>query len=160
MIRLLLIILGVSASAAELPLMPMPQKVTLGSGAMPLGAGFGVTVGGYSDARLESAVKRFTARVSQQTGIPLSLLDANGVTLQIRCRERGAEYPALGEDESYQLDVSGSGARLSAPMLVGVLRGLETFAQLIGPGPDGFQVPAVHIEDKPRFAWRGLMLDV
>jgi hexosaminidase len=158
----LLLILGASAfaSAAELPLMPMPQKVALGNGAMPIGAGFGVTLSEYSDARLESAVKRFTARVARQTGMPMSLFDAKGATLQIRCRERGAEYPVLGEDESYQLDVSSSGARLSAPMRTGVLRGLETFAQLIGPGPDGFQVPAVHIEDTSRFPWRGLMLDV
>ena len=41
----------------------------------------------------------------------------------------------------------------------GALHGLATFAQSIEPGPDGFQVAAVHIEDRPRFPWRGLMLD-
>src|SRR5208282_349188 len=40
------------------------------------------------------------------------------------------------------------------------LRGLATFAQLAEPGPHGFEIPAVHIEDSPRFPWRGLMLDV
>ena len=40
------------------------------------------------------------------------------------------------------------------------IHGLATFAQLIQPGPDGFQVAAVSIEDRPRFPWRGLMLDV
>jgi hexosaminidase len=156
----LIFLFSSAASAQTLPLMPMPANVTMGTGAMQIGGGFGVTFSGYSDARLESAVQRFTARVAQQTGIPVSLFDAKGATLQIRCGKRGADYPSLGEDESYQLDVSSSGARLSAPMLTGVLRGLETFAQLIGPGPDGFQVAAVHIEDKPRFPWRGLMLDV
>jgi hexosaminidase len=37
---------------------------------------------------------------------------------------------------------------------------METFLQLIEPGPGGFTVPALHIEDRPRFIWRGLMLDV
>src|ERR1700689_5577035 len=37
---------------------------------------------------------------------------------------------------------------------------MATFAQLIQPGPDGFQVTGVHIEDRRRFPWRGLMLDV
>jgi hexosaminidase len=80
--------------------------------------------------------------------------------LLIDCQSRGNDYPALGEDESYQLDVLSTGARLQARTVTGALRGLETFAQLIGPGLDGFEVPAVHIEDQPRFPWRGLMLDV
>ena len=37
---------------------------------------------------------------------------------------------------------------------------METFAQAIVPGAEGFEVPAMHIEDRPRFPWRGLMLDV
>jgi len=78
-------------------------------------------------------------------------------TLSIDCRGGGSEYPALGEDESYSLDVSPLEARLQAATVTGALRGLETLAQLIGSGPD---VQSVHIEDKPRFPWRGLMLDV
>ncbi len=41
----------------------------------------------------------------------------------------------------------------------GALHGLETFAQLILPGAEGFEVASVHIEDHPRFPWRGLMID-
>ena len=37
---------------------------------------------------------------------------------------------------------------------------MATFAQLVAPGPEGFQAAAVHIEDQPRFPWRGLMMDV
>jgi hypothetical protein len=47
-----------------------------------------------------------------------------------------------------------------AATVAGALHGLETFAQLVGPGAEGFRVPAIHIEDRPRFPWRGLMLDV
>ncbi len=72
----------------------------------------------------------------------------------------GPEYPTLGEDESYTLDVSGAEARIQAATAEGAIHGLATFAQLIQPGPDGFQVAGVHIEDRPRFPWRGLMLDV
>jgi hexosaminidase len=56
--------------------------------------------------------------------------------------------------------VAPDGARLKAATVAGALHGLETFAQLVGPGAEGFQVPAIHIEDSPRFPWRGLMLDV
>src|SRR5438270_12328222 len=39
------------------------------------------------------------------------------------------------------------------------MRGFETFAQLVTPDDQGFEVAAVHIEDQPRFPWRGLMID-
>ncbi len=51
-------------------------------------------------------------------------------------------------------------ARIAAPTPVGALHGIETFLQLVSPGQGGFAVPALRIEDKPRFAWRGLMIDV
>jgi hexosaminidase len=153
------------ASAAPLPLMPLPQKLTTSAGALTIDSKFTIAVSGYADSRLESAVKRFTARLAKQTGLPLPLpngrgSDAREAALLVECRERAPEYPTLGEDESYQLDIAASGARLGARTISGVLRGLETFTQLVGPGPDGFQAPAVHIDDQPRFPWRGLMLDV
>ena len=164
-IVLALLLIPTELSAAPLPLMPLPQKLITSAGALQIDSEFTLAVSAYSDARLESAVKRFTARLAKQTGLPISLLnlpsrDREGAVLLIECRQRAPEYPALGEDEAYQLDISSSGGRLTARTITGVLRGLETFAQLVGPGPDGFQAPAVHIEDQPRFPWRGLMLDV
>ena len=48
---------------------------------------------------------------------------------------------------------------LAAPNPLGVLHGLQTFLQLVQITPQGFAVPAVTIDDQPRFPWRGLMLD-
>jgi hexosaminidase len=146
------------ARAAPLPLMPMPRQAAQAQGELKIDSSFSVATNGYSDFRLGAAVKRFLARVERQTG--QSLTKADEATLLIECRERGSDYPALGEDESYELDVSNTAASLRARTVIGVLRGLETFSQLIGPGRQGWRVPAVHIEDQPRFAWRGLMLDV
>ena len=114
-----------------------------------------------ADPRLGEAIDRMIARLSRETGIPLSAGRplAGRVTLTVECGP-GGRYPALGDDESYQLDVDASGARLSAPTVYGALDGIETFLQLVTPSTSGFEVPAVHIEDRPRFAWRGLMLDV
>ena len=146
--------------AAPLSLMPMPRKVEVAPGTLSIDANFKVGTSGYSDFRLEAAIKRLTSRIERQTGLTIAAPGNHETTLLIACRQAGPEYPALGEDESYQLDVSSSAARLDAPTVTGALRGLETFLQLIGPGPGGFQIPAAHIEDRPRFQWRGLMLDV
>ena len=78
----------------------------------------------------------------------------------IQCDARVEPVQQLGEDESYRLEITPQQARLTAPNPLGVLRGLETFLQLVEPGPKAFQVPVVDIEDHPRFPWRGLHLDV
>ena len=144
-------------SAAELPLMPLPSKAILSEGRLRVDSSFRVGLNGYSDLRLMAAVDRFVARVSRQTGIPM--LPGKAATLEVECKERGSLVPALGEDESYHLEIRPDQASLEARTVTGAIRGLETFAQLIRPGPDGFQAPTVIIEDHPRFPWRGLMLD-
>ena len=152
-----LTILGAAgmAHAAAPALMPMPAKMDLAAGALPIDATFGVAAD--TNARLAPAVKRFLARVALQTGIFPSPAGAAS-TLRIACAPCTAS-PVLGEDESYQLDVTPSGANLQASSVSGALHGLETFLQLVQPGPGGFQAPAAHIADQPRFPWRGLMLD-
>jgi len=130
--------------------MPMPAKVVAGSGSLTIDETFSISTARCSDARMSRAAKRTQDRIGRQTGIPIR---GGKAVLQVEC---GPD----GDDESYQLDVSPGGARLKATTGTGALRGLETFVQLIEPGPNGFFAGAIHIEDRPRFPWRGLMLDV
>ena len=142
-------------------LMPMPAGLVAGQGQLAIDVNFRAALSGNCGPRLEAGLSRLVNRISRQTGIPMSSGIEHGGTapLVVECGTSGTEWPALGEDESYRLDVSSSSARLSAATVLGALRGMETFSQLIGPGGDGFSAPAVHIEDHPRFAWRGLMID-
>jgi len=154
---------GLGAQAAEVPpLMPMPAKLEMGAGVLAIDQKF-TSAATLAEPRLEGALNRLAGRLSRQTGMAIPRMKpAAGVrpTLRVECAARGALYPALGEDESYQLDVTTGGATLKAATVDGALRGLETFAQLVGAGASGFAAPEVHIEDRPRFPWRGLLLDV
>jgi hexosaminidase len=148
--------------ASEPVLMPMPVKVQATPGRFAIDANFVVETVGAANAQLAPAVRSFLSRVARQTGVlyaPVAPAQADARRLTIECAG-GPEYPALGEDESYTLDVSDTEARIKAATAEGAIHGLATFAQSIQPGPDGFQVAGVHIEDRPRFPWRGLMLDV
>jgi hexosaminidase len=148
--------------AAAPALMPMPVKVETAPGKLAINANFVVETVGGANARLAPAVRSFLARVSRQTGVlyaPVPPPAADARRLVIDC-QGGTQYPALGEDESYTLDVSAAEARIRAATAAGAIHGLATFAQLIQPGTDGFEVAGVHVEDRPRFPWRGLMLDV
>ncbi len=63
--------------------------------------------------------------------------------------------------ESYALDVTPQGIRISARDDAGLFRGTTTLWQLLTQDAKrgSVKVPALHIRDQPRFAWRGLMLD-
>lgn len=65
-----------------------------------------------------------------------------------------------GGPEAYRLDVRPDQVVARAGTTDGLMRALVTLRQLLVVGPDGAQAPAVHIEDRPAFAWRGLSLDV
>jgi hexosaminidase len=82
--------------------------------------------------------------------------------IEARTGEVAAGAPELVTDpslpsEAYVLDVSDSGIRITAAGAKGHFYGKQTLRQLTGA--DG-RVPAVRIEDSPRFRWRGLHLDV
>jgi hexosaminidase len=148
-------------SNMPLNIMPLPAKVERGDGSLKIDAGFRIAFVGYREPRLERAGQRFLHQIRRQTGIVLLPSNKTGgaATLEINTDHENKAIQELGEDESYTLDVSSSGAKLRAANPLGALRGLQTFLQLIAITPDGFSVPAVHIEDRPRFLWRGLMID-
>src|ERR1035438_6628640 len=151
------------AFAAAPALMPLPVTVRPGTGKLTLDATFKAALVSAPDARpdprLDASIGRFVVRLSRQTGIPMLGLKDAAPKLRIECAGVGGDYPALGEDESYTLDVTSEGALLKAPTRAGAMHGLATFGQLVALGKDGFEVAAVHIEDTPRFPWRGLMMD-
>ena len=131
-----------SLLAAGPALMPMPVKLQPAAGRFPIDANFVVETVGGANARLAPGVRSFLARISRQTGViyaPAPPAAADAHRLVIDCAG-GPEYPSLGEDESYTLDVSAAEARIQSATAEGALRALATFAQLVQPGPDGFQV--------------------
>jgi hexosaminidase len=149
-------------SGPQFRLMPMPVSLQLGAGALPIAASFSVRIEGYREPRIDRAVQRFLRDLSHETGIPIRNQTTNpaNVTLVIRAEHASQPIQEVGEDESYTLDVSASNAKLAAPNPLGVMHGLQTFLQLVEVTPAGFVAPAVHIEDSPRFPWRGLTIDV
>ncbi len=102
------------------------------------------------------------AILRRSTGYPLPVSAGGGtrdaIALSLSGREKG---------EGYRLAVTKAYVRLEAGSAEGLFRGVQTLRQLlpaaiesptVRPGP--WTVPGVAIEDAPRFAWRGTMLDV
>lgn len=143
--------------SSQTDLLPVPASLTPGEGAMSLDSGFTVSTAACRDERVGRSATRLLRRVEAQTG--LRLFPGRSPGLDIACGPAPHKVQQAIEDESYTLQVTPQGARLTAPTPYGALRGVETFLQLIEPAADGWQVRAVKIEDRPRFPWRGLLID-
>lgn len=150
---------------STLNVMPLPQEVKLTAGKFRLASTATVYVGGGGHSRVYGAASRFLRQVSDRTG--LNFMTEGYVTpqdtvksspIQISCRRAGKLV--LGEDESYTLTVTPQTITLVAETDLGALRGLATLQQLVAADDDGYYVPTLVITDKPRFPWRGILLDV
>ncbi|MCP5045577.1 MAG: family 20 glycosylhydrolase [bacterium] len=151
----------------SLSLMPVPEKVVLKDGAFRVTDEFTAAIdgpGGSSPgSRVHKAVRRMLARLAGRTGFFFKNNDirvnAKPGKDALRVSFKRMGKPELYEDESYHLEVNPVGVRLTAETGIGVLRGLETVLQLLSGDKEGYYLPAVVIDDKPRFAWRGLLID-
>jgi hexosaminidase len=149
---------------ARVRLMPLPSSIQRGQGSLPLNAQFHAAFSGNHDMRADAALDRFLARLDRHCGNIRRMQhsatqDATNI-LTLKVAGPGGAVQSLDEDESYKLNVTPQQATLTAATDVGAMRGLETFFQLVSMQDGGCQVPAVTIDDTPRFRWRGLELDV
>lgn len=148
------------AQSVETALMPLPAHMTLGEGQFLIDGNFNISFDGYTEPRLILARERFMKTLFARTGVPLPAASQDRpANFTIKTTAASKPVQELGEDETYRLKVSSTAVELSAPNPLGVLHGLQTFLQLVRITPQGFAAPAVAIDDEPRFAWRGLMID-
>jgi hexosaminidase len=151
---------ALAQTGKPLPMVPLPLTSVSGTGSLSVDHGLKVVFNGYTEPRLDRARTRFLEILSRETGIPeLPVSPVKPFQLVIRTAGPSAPVQQLGEDESYHLEVTATGALLTAPNPLGALHGLQTFLQLIHNTTEGFAVSSTTIDDKPRFPWRGLMID-
>jgi hexosaminidase len=123
---------------------------------------FPMTVSGSRDSIVERALERFRDQLSRETGIPLLRQSSHSEhpTLLVHADHGSEKVQKAEEDESYDLEITSAGAKLTAPNPLGILHGLETFLQLVDTTEQSFAIPVLTIHDRPRFPWRGMLIDV
>lgn len=148
--------ISVGKARAEVSLLPVPQSVSVPNGVAPIGGGVQIVWDTRPTPLLQRAAARFTTRLAAIAG-PAGQGDP--YVLHLSAGPDRA-YLSVDEKERYALTTGAKGARLEADGPAGVIHGLATLLQLVRTTPDGAVVERIHIEDAPRFAWRGLLLDV
>jgi hexosaminidase len=152
-----------TAQSQGLPntLLPEPSQITASSGSIPVTKDFTVSLGDAHNVILEEATRRALDALERHTDVPLNKeLQASNATLTIQVQDATGTRPTLDTDESYSLNSTGNKIVLQAGNVFGALHGLQTLQQLVQVEDGRYVVPAVQINDSPRFPWRGLMIDV
>jgi len=154
---------AVFAAAADAPaIIPAPQKIERHPGAFQLKPSTRIC----ADAASRDTGEWLAAQLRRSTGYPFEV-SAEGTEGDCILLTQKDSNPALGA-EGYDLSVTTNGAVVRAPQAAGGFYGAETLLQLLPPeifstvvvSNTGWKVPAMEIEDQPRFKWRGVLLDV
>ena len=149
------------ASKGKISIIPQPLKIEEASGVFELSPETKIKV----SKKMLKVGKYLQESIRHETGFLLTLEEGEDHT-----PVRGEIFlvlietkPDLG-NEGYLLEISRNGIVIKAPKAVGIFYGIQTLKQLILPSQHGrkdiWVLPAVKIQDKPRFKWRGMMLDV
>jgi hexosaminidase len=152
------------AVADSLPsVIPLPEKMAV------IGAGFRLDGRTHicAAAASEDVANYLAAVLRPATGFPLPVDRATSTLPPDRIWLTTAADTNLGP-EGYTLVVSPKSITIRAPAPAGLFYGVQTLRQLLpaeivathGRSDIAWTVPGVQIEDQPRFAWRGFMLDV
>ena len=143
------------AFADPLPLIPAPQSATLGDGHFSLEPGMAIGAQGEGARR---TAEQFIDLLRDSGGPKLVLAKDDAA------RDAPIQFevaPGTGGAETYALQVTPERIRISAPQPAGLFYGAMSLWQLIPAENtrDPKQIASVIINDGPRLAWRGLMLD-
>lgn len=153
----------------EIPaLIPIPVTLEAGDGSFELNSRTKIVIN-VDDPEQVKLSAYLNNELLSVLGYELVVVSASGknvISLEASSSENSA-FSILHspiDPELYQLDVDLAKVRIAATSSEGLFRGIQTLMQLIplenNEKADKVLLPALHIEDYPRFAWRGLMLDV
>lgn len=148
----------INASAQSPNIIPVPETIVVGNGEYHLK---GLNVFIESQDRAEYLTEIIKEKIEPATGFELNLVKSSKADI------RFIIDTALPED-AYTLTVDRNGATVAASSYGGQFYGLQTILQLLpreikSPGlvtGVTWNIPYVNIKDSPRFAWRGMLLDV
>ena len=140
-----------TSSQALVQVIPQPLQTEMFEGEFDVSKGASV----ICKTELNDVVALFNKRISDVKGFAFPVQTRGDETGNITLRIT----PNISEKEGYILLVTPSGIRIEASYAAGIFYGLQTLQQLILNSKDA-KIPVCRITDSPRFAWRGVMLDV
>ena len=166
----LILPIGVQAAKVTEPqIVPAPQKLEIAKGTLRL-KGISINCDPGMDAQSLRAVRLFADRLSLVSGKTSSVANPVGLARTVSNGKIKGLYFIKDDSvapEGYKISIGKRAAVVRASDFNGFLYSLQTIRQMLplsiyGSEPDlkgKWKVPCCEIEDAPRFAYRGVMLD-
>lgn len=151
-----------SFAAKTLAVIPKPVSMVAGTGEFTFQKGMTLSYPAYTADSVKDVCTRFAADFKTATGISLTLAQ-NSATANV-----AMTLDTKLAAEAYTLKVTTTGIAITASHPAGFYYALQTLKQLMprnvmavvaDESVENWTVPAVTITDKPRYGWRGFMLD-
>lgn len=161
-ITLLLICGNTILAAQEIAIVPQPAHLTAKNETFQFGKQAKVKIASYQGDSIYRLFNSFKHDFQKATGIKISST-SNGSKADIIL-----DLNRQLDTEAYKLNISKNQIRIEAARPAGFYYALQTLKQLMPrnvmagtatTGKNRWILPSVEIEDAPRFAWRGFMLD-
>lgn len=155
-IVLLLLVFGnVAFSQNQLPLIPQPAAIKLGDGNFVLNENTKIIL---NNLEFKNEVDLFNQYLKFNYGFELQLLDNSKSSVNTISIQKSNTDSA--SSESYQLKVSSSAIQIASKTNTGIFYAFQTLSQLLPVQKGVLNIPSVEISDEPKYAWRGMHLDV
>ena len=154
-LALVLCFIALSVSAqTKLSIIPLPKTLQENSGNFKLNEHTHIS---YNQPGLKQLAEFAQAAINEAASVN-PLVTGLSAAQQKKSIFLQLDPTVATNAEGYILDVTPRSISIRANAENGLFYGLQTLMQLIPVG--GNKIPAVHIEDEPRFSWRGMMMDV
>lgn len=147
-----------AGQTADFNIIPRPQQVNVSNDApFTLSAKTVISLGTNSQDMKRNA-NMLASYIEQATGIrPTVGKSKNGTAIVLTIDK------TIANAEGYKLDADAKQIRIAGASAAGVFYGIQTLRKslpLVNGKASKVSIPAVHITDAPRFAYRGTHLDV
>ncbi|MBN8826647.1 MULTISPECIES: beta-N-acetylhexosaminidase [unclassified Spirosoma] len=157
---------SLTALAQQRPiLLPQPQSIQYGQGALPL-QNLTIHVAPKVPADVLFALNELKKILSERTGKTITpSSSANTATIRYSVKTSGQELPETQEAtngnhrEQYAITISAKGLDITAQTSTGLYYAIQTIRQLIQGQGAKATLPFVTINDQPKLAYRGVMMD-
>jgi len=159
----LYVFINAQTGTQQISVIPQPVSLVRGSGSYSLPSDVSIITG--NNPEIKRIAGFLSKTITTVTGNDVAIKEGSGATSK-------SIFLSLAGDKSiakegYRLKVGADGISIIATDPAGIFYGVQTLLQLLPKEIAGdkkvqrdWTIPVVTIEDRPRFGWRGLMLDV